>query len=174
MSRMERPHWRDIKDTGRKIFSPLKYRAARYGLCAIAEVGVALYSLPPITEGQILPLEVDVKCKGSTPVIEIQGDVPVGPDQIYWLVAEETGSRRFRVLERGDSPRWMFFQKYDGFADPGNKHTELPIGDYNFHPGKEAIFSIYIGDLSSRGILHLGKTKYQVKKFIPYCSKAIT
>lgn len=162
--------WRNIKGTGRRILSPLEHRVIRYGLYSIAGAGITLFSLPLTSENHISPFEVDAKCQGSKPVIEVQGDVPVEPNQIYWLVAQETGSRRFRVLEKNDNPlRWMFFQRYEGFADPRSKYTEVPAGRFDFHKDKEYDFSIYNGGYSSRRTPFLDQRLHRIRKTIPAC-----
>lgn len=172
---MEKAVWRNITDTGRKIFSPLKHKAIRYGLSTITGVGLTLYALPIIEhKHEISQLEVDIKCQGSKPVIEVQGDIIVSPGQIYWLVTREIGSRRFRVLEESNGSRWIFFQEYPGFANPRNKYSELPVGPFDFHEGKEYSFSLFTGGLSREKTPLLDQIKYQVKKFIPNCSRTIT
>lgn len=165
---MELAIWRNIKDTSRKIFSPLEHRVTRYGVGTIAGIGVALYSLPPIIEGQISQLEVYVKCQNSIPQIEVIVDISVD-GAVNWLVVEEVGSRRFRVLERSDTKKWQFREEYIGSADPRSKYTEVPVGKFYFHKGKEYDFSVYSGHYSSRGTPLLDQRLHRTRKTIPAC-----
>lgn len=166
---MELAIWRNIKDTSRKIFSPLEHRITRYGFGTIAGVGFALYSLPPIIEGQISPLEVYVKCRDSKPQIEVIGDISVN-GAVNWLVVEEVESRRFRVLEKSTGAgSWIFGEAYQSFADPRSKYTEVPVGRFDFRKGRDYDFSIYKGDYSSRKTPLLDKRLHQVRKTIPAC-----
>ncbi len=168
---MEKSRLKNIKETGQRIASALKPGRFSILTSLVFSTALVLAAAPPVeNETQIPNFMVDVKCQGATPIIEVQGNVEIPQGRIGWLVATEPGSRRFRVLEKSNGPKWMFVKQYPGFADPGSKHTELPIGPYRLTPGKDAVLSIYIGDLSSRQTPLLDKVIHEERKFIPNCS----
>ena len=152
----------------RKLFSPLQHKSVSLGISALAGISLVLYSFP-ILEDQEKSFDVYVTCQNSKPHIEVIGNTVVRGG-VNWLVTEEVGSRRFRVLEKSkDSKKWRFNEVYPGFADPRSKYTEVPVGRFDFRQDKEYYFRIYSGDYSSRGTPVLDNVIHEERRKIPSC-----
>lgn len=77
---MERTHWRNIAEAGKKTASVLRPGRFNCITSLVASTCLVLATLPIVeNEPKIPGLMVDVKCQGSTPIIEVQGNVTVPP-----------------------------------------------------------------------------------------------